>query len=263
MTTVAIGLGCNLGNRLRTLWAAVHILRQRGIRIAAASDVFETPPWGVQDQPLFLNACLVAETDCSPEELLALLKETEEALGRRPGERWGPREIDLDILFYGQEMVQTETLTVPHKEMANRGFVLLPLEQIDEMDHWEGSRLNQAKEILAYELTNLVHGEDEAKKAQSSAKEIFAGSGSSENMPTEEIANEDFENDQIDLISLLQKAGLVDTRSEGRRAILQGGVQINGEKIQDVKYLVLKEKFAPDGLILRKGKKNYKKVCVK
>ncbi|HCL80289.1 MAG TPA: 2-amino-4-hydroxy-6-hydroxymethyldihydropteridine diphosphokinase [Synergistaceae bacterium] len=130
MTTVAIGLGCNLGNRLRTLWAAVHILRQRGIRIAAASDVFETPPWGVQDQPLFLNACLVAETDCSPEELLALLKETEEALGRRPGERWGPREIDLDILFYGQEMVQTETLTVPHKEMANRGFVLLPLEQI-------------------------------------------------------------------------------------------------------------------------------------
>lgn len=144
-----------------------------------------------------------------------------------------------------------------------RMLTFLPLEQIDEMDHWEGSRLNQAKEILAYELTNLVHGEDEAKKAQSSAKEIFAGSGSSENMPTEEIANEDFENDQIDLISLLQKAGLVDTRSEGRRAILQGGVQINGEKIQDVKYLVLKEKFAPDGLILRKGKKNYKKICVK
>ena len=90
-----------------------------------------------------------------------------------------------------------------------RMLTFLPLEQIDEMDHWEGSRLNQAKEILAYELTNLVHGEDEAKKAQSSAKEIFAGSGSSENMPTEEIANEDFENDQIDLISLLQKAGHV------------------------------------------------------
>ncbi len=144
-----------------------------------------------------------------------------------------------------------------------RMLTFLPLEQINDMEHWEGSKLNRAKEILAYELTSLVHGKDEAEKAQASAKEIFAGGGSSKHMPAEEISPEDFEDNHIDLISLLIKAGLVKTRSEGRRAIEQGGVSIEGEKIQDIKHLVSLDAFGTDGLVVRKGKKNYKKVCVK
>lgn len=130
MTVVAIGLGTNLGNRLKNLWNAVRTMKNRGITIKSVSDVFETPPWGVTDQPFFLNACVTAETDLPPDELLALLKETEAELGRIPSRRWGPREIDLDLLFYGQEVVATEGLTVPHREMGNRGFVLVPLNQV-------------------------------------------------------------------------------------------------------------------------------------
>ena len=143
-----------------------------------------------------------------------------------------------------------------------RLLTFLPLEQIDEMDKWEGSQLNRAKEILAYELTALVHGEEEAKKAESGAKAMFAGGGDSENMPTTELKDEDFTEDGIDLISLLQKAELVGTRNEGRRAIEQGGVTLDGEKITDVKHIVKKENILPEGSILRRGKKKFKKICV-
>ena len=143
-----------------------------------------------------------------------------------------------------------------------RMLTFLPLEQIDEMDKWEGSQLNRAKEILAYELTALVHGEEEAKKAESGAKAMFAGGGDSENMPTTELKDEDFTEDGIDLISLLQKAELVGTRNEGRRAIEQGGVTLDGEKITDVKHIVKKENILPEGSILRRGKKKFKKICV-
>ena len=144
-----------------------------------------------------------------------------------------------------------------------RMLTFLPIEQIDEMDKWEGSQLNRAKEILAYELTALVHGDEEAKKAESGAKALFAGGGDSEHMPTTELTDEDFSEDGIDLISLLQKAELVSTRNEGRRAIEQGGVTVNGEKISDIKSMVKKEDFGEDGIIIRRGKKKYKKVCVK
>ena len=144
-----------------------------------------------------------------------------------------------------------------------RMLTFLPLEQIDEMDKWEGSQLNRAKEILAYELTALVHGEEEAKKAESGAKAMFAGGGDSENMPTTELKDEDFTEDGIDLISLLQKAELVGTRNEGRRAIEQGGVTLDGEKITDVKHIVKKENILPEGSILRRGKKKFKKIFAK
>ena len=143
-----------------------------------------------------------------------------------------------------------------------RMLTFLPLEQIDEMDKWERSQRNRAKDILAYELTALVHGEDEAKKAESGAKAMFAGGGDSENMPTTELKDEDFTEDGIDLISLLQKAELVGTRNEGRRAIEQGGVTLDGEKITDVKHIVKKENILPEGSILRRGKKKFKKICV-
>ena len=141
-----------------------------------------------------------------------------------------------------------------------RMLTFLPLEQIDEMDSWEGSQLNKAKEILAYELTSLVHGEEEAKKAEAGAKALFAGGGDAD-VPTLALAAEDFsENDSVDLITLLVKAGFAQTRSEGRRAIEQGGVSLDGEKITDVKYEVAKDSIPADGVLLRKGKKNYKKI---
>ena len=132
-------------------------------------------------------------------------------------------------------------------------LTFLPLEEIDAMDSWEGSQLNKAKEILAYELTKLVHGEEEAKKAEESAKALF-GSGSAENMPTYEVEEDDYTDDQVDVITLLVKSGLVPSRSEGRRAIEQGGVSVDGEKIADVKFTCAKEKVA-EGFVLKRGKK--------
>ena len=120
-----------------------------------------------------------------------------------------------------------------------RMLTFLPLEQIDEMDSWEGSKLNEAKEILAYELTSMVHGEEEAKKAQEGARAVFS-TGSSEHMPTSEISAEDFTDDKIDIVTLLVKAELAKTRNEGRRAVEQGGVSVDGEKITDPKYAVEK-----------------------
>ncbi|MGN1184247.1 MAG: tyrosine--tRNA ligase, partial [Oliverpabstia sp.] len=142
-----------------------------------------------------------------------------------------------------------------------RMLTFLPLEQIDEMDKWEGSQLNQAKEILAYELTSLVHGEEEAKKAQEGARALFSA-GNAENMPTAELTEEDFKDGSIDLISMLCKAELVTSRSEGRRAIEQGGVSLDGEKITDIRFTVAKEDIPADGLVLKRGKKKFKKICL-
>ncbi|MGI6782672.1 MAG: 2-amino-4-hydroxy-6-hydroxymethyldihydropteridine diphosphokinase [Aminivibrio sp.] len=129
MSLVAISLGSNLGDRLQLLRKAVCALKERDFSILASSDVFETPPWGVKDQPRFLNACVLAETRLSPEEALAAVKEIEKALGRTRTWRWGPRLIDLDIIFYDDLVMETPDLTVPHPEMARRAFVLLPLTQ--------------------------------------------------------------------------------------------------------------------------------------
>ena len=144
-----------------------------------------------------------------------------------------------------------------------RLLTFLPLEEIDEMAKWEGSELNKAKEILAYQLTELVHGEEEAKKAQEGARALFSGADTS-HMPTTELAEEDFDEEgKIDLITLLVKAELVPSRSEGRRAIQQGGVSIDGEKITDIYHTVEKDAFAGEGIVLKRGKKKFKKICVK
>ena len=142
-----------------------------------------------------------------------------------------------------------------------RMLTFLPLEQIDEMDKWEGSQLNVAKEILAYELTKLVHGEEEANKAQASARSLF-GSGDSADMPTAELCASDLTDGAIDILSILVKSGLVASRSEARRAVEQGGVTVDGEKISDIKT-VYDSKALADGMVVRRGKKNYKKVILK
>lgn len=143
-----------------------------------------------------------------------------------------------------------------------RMLTFLPLEQIDEMDKWEGSQLNQAKEILAYELTNLVHGEEEAKKAKESARALFSA-GVAADMPTSELTEEDFTDGSIDMISVLCKAGLVASRSEGRRAIEQGGVTLGSDKVTDVKAAFSKDVFAGEGAVVKRGKKNFRKVILK
>ena len=144
-----------------------------------------------------------------------------------------------------------------------RLLTFLPLEEIDEMAKWKGSELNKAKEILAYQLTELVHGEEEAKKAQEGARALFSGADTS-HMPTTELSEEDFDEEgKIDLITLLVKAELVPSRSEGRRAIQQGGVSIDGEKLTDIYHTVEKDAFAGDGIVLKRGKKKFKKICVK
>ena len=144
-----------------------------------------------------------------------------------------------------------------------RMLTFLPLEQINEMDQWEGSQLNTAKEILAYELTNLVHGEEEASKAREASKGLFGGAGSLADMPKAELTDEHFREDKIDLIGMLVASGLVNTRSEGRRAIEQGGVTVNDEKVTDIKAVYDKNMFDGDGIILKRGKKNFKKLVLK
>ncbi len=136
-------------------------------------------------------------------------------------------------------------------------LTFLPLEEIEKMEAWEGSELNRAKEILAYELTALVHGEEEAKKAEASAKAIFS-TGSAENMPSAEVAAADLTEGGMELIGLLVQAGLAATRSEARRAIEQGGVSVDGTKVTDIKAVVP----VTDGMVLKKGKKSFKKIVL-
>ena len=143
-----------------------------------------------------------------------------------------------------------------------RMLTFLPLEQIDEMAKWEGSQLNRAKEILAFELTSMVHGEEEAKKAEASAKALFAGSGVSENMPTTELTEADLTDGAIDLMSLLVKTSLCTTKSDARRNIQQGGVTVDDVKVTDIGKSFSAGELK-DGVILRRGKKNFNKVILK
>ena len=143
-----------------------------------------------------------------------------------------------------------------------RMLTFLPLEQIDEMDKWEGSQLNQAKEILAYELTKLVHGKEEADKAQESARALFAG-GNAAQMPTCELEEADFMDGQIDILGILVKSGLTASRSEARRAVEQGGVTVDNEKVTDIKTTYVPELLAGEGIVVRRGKKNFKRVVMK
>lgn len=143
-----------------------------------------------------------------------------------------------------------------------RMLTFLPLEQIEEMDSWEGSQLNEAKEILAYELTNLVHGEEEADKAKEASRALFAGGTSSENMPAVTLRDEDFRDGRIDILGVLVSAALAASRSEARRAVEQGGVSVKGEKVSDVKTSYTKEDIAAEEFIVKKGKKSFKKILV-
>ncbi|MGI5982605.1 MAG: tyrosine--tRNA ligase [Sakamotonia sp.] len=143
-----------------------------------------------------------------------------------------------------------------------RMLTFLPLEQIDEMDKWEGSQLNEAKEILAYELTALVHGDEEAKKAQESARALFAGGNAAE-MPTAELSDDDFTDGVIDILSIVQKSGLCGSRSEARRNVEQGGVSVDGEAVKDIKTVYTKEQLSGDGIVVKRGKKNFRRVTVK
>ncbi len=144
-----------------------------------------------------------------------------------------------------------------------RMLTFLPLEQIDEMDKWEGSQLNEAKEILAYELTKLVHGEEEANKAQEASRGLFRGQGSLENMPSYKLSEEDFDEEgNIDILSVLSKSGLASSRSDARRNVEQGGVSVNGEALKDAKASFKKDDFAGDGMIVKRGKKNFMRVSL-
>ena len=144
-----------------------------------------------------------------------------------------------------------------------RMLTFLPIEQIDEMDRWEGSQLNQAKEILAFELTKLVHGEEEAAKAQEGARALFVAGGSTANMPTFELSEEDFADGSIDILGVLQKSGLCASRSEARRNVEQGGVSVDGSPVKDIKAAFAKDRFAGDGMVFKRGKKNFMKVVVR
>ena len=140
-----------------------------------------------------------------------------------------------------------------------RMLTFLPLEQIDEMDKWEGSQLNTAKEILAFELTKLVHGEEEAAKAQESARALFSG-GNAANMPAAVITEENLRDGEIDIMGLLVASGLCASRSEARRAVQQGGVAVNGEKVGSIEASYKPEDINKEDFVLRRGKKNYRKI---
>ena len=143
-----------------------------------------------------------------------------------------------------------------------RMLTFLPLEQIDEMDKWEGSELNRAQEILAYELTKLVHGEEEANKAQESAKALFGGGGSMENVPTTKLADSDLTDGKIDILSVLTKTGLCPSRGEARRLVQQGGVTVDDVKVGSIDESYDKDRLATNGLMIKKGKKIYHKVTM-
>ena len=141
-----------------------------------------------------------------------------------------------------------------------RMLTFLPIEQIDEMDKWEGSELNKAKEILAYEMTNLVHGEEEAVKAQNAARALFSGAADLDNMPTIELTDEDFEDGAVSIIKVLVKAGLSKSNGEARRLIQQGGISLNDEKVTDFSKVITADEIATGDVIIKKGKKIFYKI---
>ena len=141
-----------------------------------------------------------------------------------------------------------------------RMLTFLPLEQIDEMDKWEGSQLNTAKEILAYELTALVHGKEEAEKAQEAAKALFVGGGDMSNVPATQLSQEDLAGGSIGILDLMMKCKLAPSKKEARRLVEQGGVEVDGEKVTDVAASYTADQMAGDGLMLKKGKKVFHRV---
>ena len=143
-----------------------------------------------------------------------------------------------------------------------RMLTFLPLEEIDKMAGWEGSQLNEAKEILAYELTKLVHGEEEAEKAKAASKALFAGGGDTEHMPTTELTNDDFGGGSIDVLTLLVKCGLAASKGEARRLVQQGGVTVNDEKVSAIETTFGCEQFTGDGVVIKKGKKVFHKAVL-
>lgn len=144
-----------------------------------------------------------------------------------------------------------------------RMLTFLPLEEIDAMESWEGAQLNEAKEILAFELTKLVHGEEEAAKAREASHALFAGGGNSANMPTVELTAADFAEGELDILAVLVKAGLAESRADARRNVQQGGVSVADEKITDIGTRYSYDSFAGDGLIIRRGKKKFAKIISK
>ncbi len=143
-----------------------------------------------------------------------------------------------------------------------RMLTFLPLEEINLMANWEGAKLNEAKEILAFELTKLVHGEEEASKAKDASHALFAGGGDSSHMPTCILTESDFADGTLDILTLLVKSGLATSRSDARRAVEQGGVCVSDIKTADIHATYGKDNFLPDGLILKRGKKKFVKITL-
>ena len=143
-----------------------------------------------------------------------------------------------------------------------RMLTFLPLEEIDKMSNWEGAQLNEAKDILAYELTKLVHGEDEAEKARAASKALFSGGGDTEHMPTTELTNDDFGGGTIDVLTLLVKCGLAASKGEARRLVQQGGVAVNDQKVSAIETTFGCEQFTGDGVIIKKGKKVFHRAVL-
>ena len=141
-------------------------------------------------------------------------------------------------------------------------LTFLPLEEIEAMESWEGAKLNEAKEILAFELTSLVHGEEEATKAREASHALFSGAGSLENMPTVVLTEDKFRDGKMDIMSVLVEAGLAESRSDARRAVQQGGVLVDNEKVTDIATAYTPDNFAGDGMIVKRGKKKFAKVTM-
>ncbi len=143
-----------------------------------------------------------------------------------------------------------------------RMLTFLPLEQIDEMDKWEGAKLNEAKEILAYELTSLVHSKEDAEQAQETSRALFSTGGDLANMPTTTITEADLADGGVDILTLLVKSGLTPSKSEARRAVGQGGVEAGGEKVTDIGRVFMAEELSGEGLVIKRGKKSYNRVVI-
>ena len=163
----------------------------------------------------------------------------------------------FDLFQYWRNVADSDVLK------CIRMLTFLPLEEIDAMESWEGAQLNEAKEILAFELTKLVHGEEEAAKAKEASHALFAGGGDSANMPTVELTAEDFAERDMDIMAVLVRTGLDKTRSDARRAVEQGGVTVNDEKVTDVKTTYGADFFKGDGVVVKRGKKKFVKVFMK
>ena len=183
--------------------------------------------------------------------------------------------LKVEERFKGDDIVDTVTLTrrfVDFSYVDGNEYVFMDKEdytpytftkeQIEEMDAWEGSKLNEAKEILAFELTKLVHGEEEAVKAQEGARALFS-SGNAAQMPETKLVDEDFEDGKIGILKLMVKAGLATSNGEARRNVEQGGVSVDGNQVKDVKAVFTKDQLSGEGMVVKRGKKNFKKVVLK